>query len=220
MQIFFVLILMLSDNLPFSAACERNKDPILSVIAPYLAQSSMVLEIGSGTAQHAVYFAKAFPDVKWQTSDQAHYVEGIQARLMAEQMDNVIAPVVLDVNQPVWFTDKQQFDLIYSANTLHIMSDDDVTAFFNGLSAVTSIGSHLIIYGPFIYQGQFTSDSNAWFDQDLRTRGVGSSIKEFDLVNQLAKQQGFVLQADHAMPANNQCLIWEKQSDAISEYVV
>jgi cyclopropane fatty-acyl-phospholipid synthase-like methyltransferase len=197
--------------IPFSEACERNKDAILETISPFLQEASSVLEIGSGTAQHAVYFARNTPHLSWQTSDQAQYIEGISAQLQNAEVANVMAPLQLDVRQTVWCESQQKFDLIYSANTLHIMSWDEVACFFTGLAAVSQPEAYLIFYGPFKYQGEFTSESNRQFDQILRARGVGSAIRDFEEVNQLAQDAGLSLVLDQAMPANNQCIIWQNQ---------
>ncbi|MCH2189844.1 MAG: class I SAM-dependent methyltransferase [Gammaproteobacteria bacterium] len=199
-------------HIPYSEACERNKDPILAVLQPYLNHTDSVLEIGSGTAQHAVYFAAANPHLYWQTSDQTTYIEGINAQLSVAKVDNVKKPLVLDVNQNPWLEKSTKFDLVYSANTFHIMSASDVEAFFNGLSDVLNRNGTLVVYGPFNYSGRFTSDSNASFDQRLRERGEGSSIKDFEWVNELATNEGLSLSEDVRMPANNQCLIWSKSS--------
>ena len=197
-------------DLPYSAACERNQQPILQVITPYLQKAKTVLEVGSGTAQHAVFFAKAYPELVWQTADQEHYLAGIHAQLKAASLENVLSPIELDVNREDWNTKQQTFDLIYTANTLHIMSEQEVQAFFQGLPIVSDSQTTLIIYGPFKYKGQFTSASNQDFDQSLRSRGVGSCIKNFEEIERLANQQGFELLLDQTMPANNQCLILEK----------
>ena len=124
-------------HIPYSEACERNKDPILAVLQPYLNHTDSVLEIGSGTAQHAVYFAAANPHLYWQTSDQTTYIEGINAQLSVAKVDNVKKPLVLDVNQNPSLENSTKFDLEYSANTFHIMSASDVEPFFNGLLIVT-----------------------------------------------------------------------------------
>ena len=196
-------------EIPFSAACERNKDPILDVIRPSLQSVQSVLEVGSGTAQHAIHFAGECPNLEWQTSDQEEYLPGIRAQLETTQLSNVLLPLTLDVNQPQWIPDKKRFPLIYTANTLHIMAWSDVCAFFSGLYQVVDSSARLIVYGPFKYDGQFTSESNAEFDENLRSRGVGSAIRDFEEIDQLAKKSGFSLLADHTMPANNQCLIWQ-----------
>lgn len=202
----------MSLTIPFSAACERNKDVILTVLKSHFESSDQhktVLEIGSGTAQHAVHFAQNLPGFIWQTSDQECYLEGIQAQLENAQMGNVLPPICLDVTADDWNNHGQHFDAIYSANTLHIMSWDVVQAFFAGLPRVIDKGL-LIIYGPFKYAGQFTSASNQAFDQTLRSRKVGSAIRDFEKVNALAEEQGFSLVDDVMMPANNQILIWRK----------
>jgi len=125
-------------TIPFSPACERNKDVILEVISTYLKKADSVLEIGSGTAQHAVHFAKNFPRVTWQTSDQQQYLAGIDAQLVSAKSSNVslqnlLAPVVLNVNQSSWIATANTYDIIYTANTLHIMTWSDVQAFFKNL---------------------------------------------------------------------------------------
>ena len=203
---------LFTKNLPFSPACERNKEVILRTISSYLNRAECVLEIGTGTAQHAVHFANFSPNLTWQTSDLEQYHDGIIAQLKHANVSNIKPPLILDVNQPVWVSEKKQFDLVFTANTLHIMSKADVRAFFNGLSAVTSMDACLIVYGPFKYQGHFTSESNQQFDQSLRSRQCGSAIRDFEWVNELANAQGFGLLVDHDMPVNNQCLIWQKKA--------
>ena len=197
-------------ELPFSAPCERNKDVILDVIRPSLKAVSSVLEVGSGTAQHAIHFAREFPDLDWQTSDQEEYLSGIRAQLANANLNNVLEPLLLDVNQAQWIPNQQRFPLIYTANTFHIMAWSDVCAFFAGLQQVTADKAQLIVYGPFKYGGQFTSESNAEFDESLRSRGTGSGIRDFEAVDDLAKASGFKLLIDQKMPANNQCLIWQR----------
>jgi hypothetical protein len=201
--------------IPFSEACERNKDVILEVITPYLEKVGTVLEVGSGTAQHAIHFSQALSSLQWQTSDQSEYLDGIHAalnnaKLIGRGPSKVLCPIELNVNQTTWVENSQRFDAIYTANTLHIMSHADVEQFFAGLGAVTHVGSYLIIYGPFKYQAKFTSDSKANFDASLRSRGVGSAIRDFEVINELAQTQGFDLLKDYSMPANNQCLVWQR----------
>ncbi len=195
-------------EIPYSEACERNKDPILTVISDYLDRSKCVLEIGTGTGQHAIYFSQVKPHLRWQTSDQSHYLSGIEAQLDVARVGNVKHPVLLDVKQECWFKHEQRFDLIYTANTFHIMADDEVEAFFERLNTVMNKTCFLVVYGPFKYEGMFTSESNAAFDLRLRDRGVGSAIRDFEWVNQLAVDSGLTLIRDVKMPANNQCLIW------------
>lgn len=201
-------------QVPFSSACERNKDAILSVISPYLTSAERVLEIGSGTAQHAVYFAQAFPDLIWQTSDVQQFHAGISAQLTLANVANVLPPLCLDVRQAAWSDSDDQYDAIFTANTLHIMSDDEVAHFFAKLPSVSADNATLMVYGPFKYKGQFTSASNAQFDQSLRqNHSADSSIKDFETVLELASQSGYHLLSDHGMPANNQCLIFQRQCE-------
>ena len=199
---------MSSIEIPYSEACERNKDPILRVMSDLLDKVESVLEIGSGTAQHAVYFASEKPHLIWQTSDQSDYLNGIEAQLSVAGVANVLPPIQLDVNQSSWDAQGRKFDLVYTANTFHIMRQEDVEAFFRGLKQVASNESVLVIYGPLKINGQFTSESNLAFDQRLRARGVGSAIRDLEWVENLARDAGFRLEHNHYMPANNQCLIF------------
>jgi len=197
-------------EIPFSAPCERNKNDILEAIEPHLRDRDVVLEIGTGTAQHAVHFATQLPQLIWQTSDQASYLNCIRAQLDNAQLQNVRYPLTLDVNQPVWIRNSQRFSAVYTANTFHIMDWASVQAFFCGLSRVTFDEAILIVYGPFKYGGKFTTESNKAFDEKLRASDWGSAIRDFERVNELAEKVGFSLLQDVSMPANNQCLIFQR----------
>ncbi len=194
--------------LPFSEACERNKEPILDILQSRLSAVNTVLEIGSGTAQHAVYFAKYLPHLTWQTTDQLQYMEGINQRLEQEGPKNVLAPLMLDVAKQPWPVSVAE--AVFSANTLHIMSSDNVVCFFQGCGRTLKQHGLLCVYGPFKYQGEFTSDSNARFDRALQAGDSNMGIRDFEFVNELAEAAGLQLQDDLAMPANNQMLIWKK----------
>ncbi|QYJ80308.1 DUF938 domain-containing protein [Shewanella acanthi] len=203
-----------SIELPFSQACENNKGPILDVLLQAFSQSQHVLEIGSGTAQHAVHFARHLPHVLWQTSDQTDYIAGIIARCQQEGLalglDNLRLPLMLDVTQPWPVKDiAKSIDAVFTANTLHIMSKTMVEAFFDGLSQLDNL-STLCIYGPFNYQGQFTSDSNRQFDAFLKLRDSQSGIRDIEWIIELAQQQRLSLNQDVAMPANNRVLHFKK----------
>lgn len=203
-------------DIPFSEACERNKAVILETIRPILERVDTVLEIGSGTAQHAIHFANSLPELNWQTSDQQSYLSGINAALdcafakQANLQESIARPIALNVNQGEWLSDARKFDAVYTSNTFHIMTQDDVERFFKGIENVSNDNSYLIVYGPFKYAGEFTSESNGNFDQVLRERGVGSGIRDFETVDMLAQEQGFILVSDTPMPANNQCLVWQR----------
>ena len=194
--------------LPFSEACERNKDPILSVLRGAFADRSRVLEIGSGTGQHAVHFARCLPRLRWQPTDRTEYLDGLAARIAAEGPPNLASPVELDVLREPW--PLLSADAVFSANALHIMSRPAVEALFAGLPRVLGSGGVLAIYGPFRYRGQFTTPSNAEFDRELRARDPASGVRDFEAVDALARRAGFELVDDYAMPANNQLIVWRR----------
>jgi hypothetical protein len=195
---------------PHSPACERNRDPILSVLRDYFSDSQHVLEIGSGTGQHAAYFASQLPQLTWQASDREENLPGIRAWLDEAALPNTPPPLPLDVNGQ-WLDDK--FDAVFSANTLHIMAWPDVERLFARLPHATDIDATLIIYGPFKDNGRHSSESNAAFDQSLKARGSHMGIRDVEAVDALAKRAGFALIDDVAMPANNRCRIWRRISE-------
>jgi SAM-dependent methyltransferase len=196
--------------LPHSDACERNKDPILEVLRREFANCTHVLEIGSGTGQHAVHFAIAMPWLVWQPSEVATEMPGLRKRIFSEGPSNLRAPVVIDVDETPW--DVRKVDGVFTANTLHIMHWPQVEALFAGLPAVAKPGAVLAIYGPFRYGGQYTSGSNESFDAMLHARDPASGIRDFEAVDRLARAGGFALLADHPMPANNQTLVWRREA--------
>jgi SAM-dependent methyltransferase len=196
--------------LPYSDACDRNKGPILEVLRQAFAGCRHVLEIGSGTGQHAVHFAIAMPWLVWQPSELPDAMPGLRRRIFSEGPSNLRAPVVVDVTQPPW--DVRQVDGIFTANTLHIMHWPQVEAFFAGLPAVAKPGAVLAIYGPFRYGGRYTSGSNESFDAMLHARDPESGIRDFHAVDTLARGSGFRFRADHPMPANNQTLVWTRSA--------
>ena len=193
-------------DLPFSDACERNKGPILAVLRDAFAGRTRVVEIGAGTGQHAVHFARHLPQLEWQPTDRAEHLPGLAARIAAEGPPNLLPPLELDVLRQPWPT--LRADAVFSANTLHIMSWQAVEALYAGLRHVLEPTGVLAVYGPFRYAGGFTTASNAGFDAMLRERDPASGLRDFEAVNALAEKIGLRLQADHAMPANNQLLVW------------
>jgi cyclopropane fatty-acyl-phospholipid synthase-like methyltransferase len=195
-------------NKPYSESCEQNREPILAVLKQAFAGRSQLLEIGSGTGQHAVYFGAELPHLRWQTADVLAHHPGIHAWLAEAMLPNVLAPLELDVNQRSWPSGR--YDAVFSANTLHIMSWPEVIRFFEGVGAVLEAGGVLVVYGPFNYNGQFTSESNARFDGWLKARDPASGVRDFEAVDTLARAQGLVLQQDIAMPANNRSLVWQR----------
>jgi SAM-dependent methyltransferase len=197
--------------LPFSEACERNKGPILEVLQRWLGQRpGVVLEIGAGTGQHAVHFARNLQHLSWQPTERLESLASLAARIEVEGSCNLLAPVELDVEQGTWPCDADSVDAVYTANTLHIVSWPQVQALFRGVGRVLRDDGLLIVYGPFRYGGQFTSHSNAVFDEALRSRDTLSGIRDFEAVDALAAAQGLRLVEDCAMPANNQTLVWRR----------
>jgi SAM-dependent methyltransferase len=196
-----------------SEAADRNKAPILEIIAKEFAQARRVLEIGSGTGQHALYFAARLPHASWQPSDIAEYLPALRERIRLEGGPNLRAVVELDVRADPWpAAIGGPVDAVFSANTLHIMSWSSVQDFFRGVGSVLGIPGVLCVYGPFRYGGRYTSESNAVFDDYLRSRDPESGIRDFEALDDLARKQGLTLAADHAMPANNQLLVWKKHA--------
>jgi SAM-dependent methyltransferase len=196
--------------LPFSEACERNIGPILEVLTAELTSAARLLEIGSGTGQHAVHFARHLPHLLWQPSDRAQCLPGLIARIEVEGPANLRAPRELDVAIAEAWPAPGTCDAVFSANTLHIMSWPVVEAFFRGVGRLLGPieSAVVLVYGPFRYAGNFTTDSNAAFDRMLRERDPRSGIRDIEAVDALAARQGFMLQEDHAMPANNQMIVW------------
>ncbi len=194
---------------PCAPATERNREPIERVLRQYLADRRKVIEIGSGTGQHAVHFASVFPHLLWQTSDRAENLAGIRAWLQDAGLPNTPDALSLDVGG-IW--PEAQFDAAFSANTLHIMSWSEVEQMFGGLGQVLTDDAVLIIYGPFNYDGAFTSDSNRDFDQALKADAPHRGIRDQAAVDTLAASIGMRLIADVAMPANNRCLVWQRSS--------
>jgi cyclopropane fatty-acyl-phospholipid synthase-like methyltransferase len=193
---------------PFSESSAENREPILAVLREVFANCSKVLEIGSGTGQHAVYFGAELSHLNWQTADLPQHHAGIRMWLDEVALPNVLAPIALDVNRSDWLDGR--YDAVFSANTLHIVSWPEVEKFFAGVGKVLQPGGVLAIYGPFNYNGQFTSPSNARFDQWLKQRDPASGIRDFESVDALARAQNLILQWDIAMPVNNRTLVWRR----------
>lgn len=190
--------------LPFSEACERNKGPILEVLRRAFADRQVVLEIGSGTGQHAVYFATHLPHLVWHPTERLANMAVLEPRLRMEARANIRPAAMLDVTQKIWPT--RHVDAVFSANTLHIMSWAEVTALFAGVNTVLLPRGVLCLYGPFRYHGRHTAAGNERFDAELRERDPQSGIREIDEVTHLAASLGLQLAADHDLPANNRLL--------------
>ncbi len=200
----------------FSAACERNAAPILQVLAPLLKDCATVLEIGSGTGQHAVYFGARLPHLTWQCSDLPHNHASILAWQRDAGLANVLPPLTLALGQGDEQDDGQDgwphaaFDALFTANTCHIMAESAVEALFAGAPAMLRAGGLLCIYGPFNYGGQFTSAGNAQFDAALRSQASHMGLRDSETMIALAIQAGLLLQADITMPSNNRMLVFRR----------
>jgi SAM-dependent methyltransferase len=195
--------------LPCSDACERNKQPILEVLRVCFADRTQVLEIGSGTGQHAVHFARHLTHLTWHPTEQLHYLPDLAARVHQEGVANLRAPTVLDVRQRIWPV--KSVDAVFTANTLHIMSWPEVTAFYRGVGEVLAPAGLLTVYGPIRYAGRYTSDSNQAFDRSLRERDPASGLRDIEALESLAAQYGLRLREDHDLPAFNRLVVFAKE---------
>lgn len=194
---------------PYSEACERNREPILSVLQRVFADRRTVLEIGSGTGQHAAYFAPELPHLVWQPSDVAEHLPGIRMWIDECAAPNLRAPMELDVER-TW--PGIAADAVFSANVCHIMSWPQVERMFEGVGRVLACGGVFALYGPFNYGGRYTSESNARFDAMLRARDPASGLRDFDALVPLARRCGLLIEEDNAMPANNRLLVWRSST--------
>lgn len=192
---------------PFSEACEHNKKPILAVLERLFADVHQVLEVGSGTGQHAVYFADALPHLIWHTSDLPQHHAGIRAWQAEAALPNLKAPIALDVGD-AW--PNQRFDAIFSANTAHIMSWPQVEQMFRGSGQTLESGGRLVLYGPFNFGGNYTSESNARFDHWLKEMDPNSGIRNFEDLDKLAGSNGLTFMEEIPMPVNNRILVWSR----------
>jgi ubiquinone/menaquinone biosynthesis C-methylase UbiE len=193
---------------PYAESCEENKQVIFEVIKNVFADAGQLLEIGSGTGQHAVYFSELLPHINWQPSDIKEQIAGIECWMQDVSHDRVQSPVILDVSNESW--PFENMDYVFTANTTHIVSWSHVISMFKGIGKVLKSGGRFAQYGPFNYNGKFTSESNARFDQWLKGRDPESGIRNFQDLEQLAADNGLSLCSDHEMPANNRILVWQK----------
>jgi cyclopropane fatty-acyl-phospholipid synthase-like methyltransferase len=191
---------------PYAESCEQNKQVILDVLLKEFAKTRHVLEIGSGTGQHAVFFARALPHLLWQPSDLGENHPGIDAWIGDAGLNNIRAPLTLDVKNDRW--PSMEFDGVFSANTAHIMGWSEVETMFAGIGEVLLPGGRFCLYGPFNYHGQFTSASNANFDMWLKSRNPKSGVRDIAELDTLAKKARLELIEDYEMPANNRIIVW------------
>ncbi len=198
----------MSIDLPFSQAAENNKQAIADILRIWVVGRKSVLEIGSGTGQHAVFFAGLFPHVVWQSADQLSYHSGIQQRIEQSNLENLPPPLILEATSFDW--SQVNADIVYTANTAHIMAWEAVQECMKGISRVLNKGGVVLWYGPFNIDGKYTSPSNANFDQYLRSQASHMGIRDRSAMEREAHQNGLKLEESIAMPANNQILIFTR----------
>jgi cyclopropane fatty-acyl-phospholipid synthase-like methyltransferase len=190
---------------PLSPACENNKEPILQIIRQVFANTSYVLEIGSGTGQHACYLAKHLPHLVWQPTDKLENISGINVWQEQAQLANLNPALALNISDEQWPYDT--IESVFTANTLHIMSEQEVQTGFDQLCKRLNPKALICIYGPFNYNGNYTSDSNARFEHWLKSQNPLSGIKNIEDIVSLAEERGLSLINDFDMPANNRLLV-------------
>ena len=195
----------------FSPSAERNKEPILQQLLKWLEGNEIILEIGSGSGQHALFFAEYLPKICWRCSDRRDYLPELTDNIRSAEQANVLPPIELDVMHYDWGL--KQYDAIFTANTFHIMTKVGVDYFLTHVCQALPPQGKLIVYGPFNYHSAYTSDSNRDFDVMLRQRNVGSCIKSFETINKTLSDNHFTLQDDVAMPANNRLIVWQYQAN-------
>jgi SAM-dependent methyltransferase len=194
---------------PVAPSCERNRNPILAVLREVLPTSGVVLEIGSGTGQHAAWFSAQLPGLVWQPTDLAENLPGIHAWAV-EGGPGLREPLVLDVVDQHWPVDA--VDAVVCINAMHIISWSGVKALFAGVDRVLKPGGVLYVYGPYRYRDRPLEPTNEEFDEWLHMRNPESGIRYFEDVDALARGIGLRLAGDRAMPANNRSIWWLRDS--------
>ena len=197
---------------PYSQACENNKEPILRAIRVPFGHCTRVLELASGTGQHAAFFSAALPGIEWLPTDLPGALDGIRAWRLASGQENFLPPRVLDVSDSDW--PDLGVDGVFAANLLHYVPWETVVNLFRRLAGQLGASQPLCVYGPFNYQGRFTSPSNEQFDEWLKSTDPRRGVRDFEAVRQLAADNGFALRQDTAMPANNRLIWWCRSADA------
>jgi hypothetical protein len=200
----------MTTNLPFSQACENNKTPILERLRAVFAAPGMVLEVGTGTGQHAVHFANAMPHLQWQPTDHPDAVDLCRPRLEQAALPNILPITGLDAGTAPWPV--ESFTWAFSANTAHIMSWREVEQMFRNIGQRLPAQGAFCLYGPFNNQGRYSSDSNRQFDHHLKARSSQMGIRDLEDLRALAEAVGLRLAENYAMPANNRLLVFHISS--------
>jgi hypothetical protein len=193
---------------PRSEACERNRDPILKVLMQWFLEPGTALEIGSGTGQHGVYFARHMPHITWLTSDLDDHRPGIRSWVSEAQLPNLPLPLRLDVSDSHWPVERTEY--VFSANTAHIMSWTKVQSMFVGVAQTLGPKGVFCLYGPFNHKGEFTSDSNRAFDSLLRSQNAEMGLRDDLALIAFGRKLGLQMIGDYWLPSNNRTLVWTK----------
>ena len=193
----------------YSPAADNNKSAILSVLTNYLSEGDHVFEIGSGSGQHAIHMAAALPQIKWQPSDRANTLALLSANIREYGTPNVQQPIELDLEKPPLVL-PEGVQCVYAANVMHIVSEPLGATLIKLAGQSLLKDGYLVLYGPYRFGGEFTTESNKDFDGWLKDRDSASGVRDFEWVERLANESGLTLIKDHAMPANNQCLVYTK----------
>ena len=192
----------------YSKAAENNRAPIADVMGKHLPDDASVLEIGSGAGQHALHMSHTLSGITWLPSEREVVVPILRANLALYESVNIQPPLVLDLADFAWSGD--QVDTVYAANVMHIVSESLGERLVQLAADALKSSGLLMLYGPYKYNGQFTIESNATFDQWLKDRDPASGVRDFEAVVATAQCTGLTLAHDYAMPANNQMLIFER----------
>ena len=197
-------------ELPFSEACERNKGPILEVLRKVFSKTESVLKIGSGTGQHAVHFSKHLPHLVWQPTELVERVAMLKSRIDLEGSGNLFPAKELDVER--YNRELEKTDAVFIANVFHIAPIEVMHTCLKGTSKCLKHLGIFCVYGPFRFEGEFTSPSNAEFDYSLKTNNPEWGIRDFEQLSIKAEEEGLGFQHNYSMPANNQLLVFKKHS--------
>ena len=192
----------------FSQAADNNKTPILNTFSEWLSNDELVLEIGSGSGQHAIHIAKALQKIRWQPTEHPSALQPLMNNISSFGSPNILAPESLDLAAVEWPT--ESVDCVYSANVIHIIDETLGRRLIETAAESLRAGGLLALYGPFKYQGDFTTTSNAEFDNWLKDRNSRSGIRDFEWVMRLAQDSGLTFMEDRSMPANNQFLAFRR----------
>ena len=192
----------------FSQAADNNKTPILNTLREWLSNGELVLEIGSGSGQHAIHIANTLSKIRWQPTEHPGVLPILTKNISSFGSTNILTPQSLDLAAVEW--PAESVDCVYAANVIHIVAETLGRKLIETAAEILGAGGLLALYGPFKYQGDFTTTSNAEFDDWLKDRNPKSGIRDFEWVMELAKDSGLTFVEDRSMPANNQFLAFRR----------